>query len=193
MTTNHDDITTQLVRRSTQLFFGKYRGSVTDNDDPEHRGRIKARVPGVLGGTVTGWALPALPFAGDGHGLVMLPKVDATVWIEFEAGNPDIPIWTGCFYAGNAKRPEPDGVDARSVTSVKGHKLVFDDAEDKITVEHSSGARIELSQTEISIEITGSKMVMSQTSITFNDGVLKIGPGGLSLANGAMTLGVPPT
>ena len=50
-----------------------------------------------------------------------------------------------------------------------------------------------MSATELSLTIGPSKMVMSLTSISFNDGVVKIGPAGVSLANGAMTLGVPPT
>ena len=76
-----------------QQFFGKYRGLVTDNRDPEMRGRIRASVPVVLGEQASGWSLPCLPFAakgvphGSGVGFFALPPVGAEVWIEFEGGD----------------------------------------------------------------------------------------------------------
>jgi len=76
---------------SNRTFFGKYRGTVADNSDPQKRGRIKARVPDIFGNEDSGWALPSLPYAGDGVGLFLIPPADAWVWIEFEGGNPDKP------------------------------------------------------------------------------------------------------
>ena len=72
------------------------------------------------------------------------------------------------------------------------HQVVLDDDSDKVIVKHSGGATIEMSATEMCLTIGANKMVMSLTSITFNDGVVKIGPAGVSLAQGAMTMGVPP-
>lgn len=85
----------RLVERAGTSYFGKYRGIVTNVDDPLDQCRIRARVEGLLHGQETGWALPVAPFAGDGHGMVMLPVVGAGVWIEFEAGRLDNPIWSG--------------------------------------------------------------------------------------------------
>jgi hypothetical protein len=79
------------------LFFGKFRGIVRDNNDPLKLGRILAEVPAVPG-MKTNWALPCVPYAGPQVGLFMLPPVEAMVWIEFEGGNPDHPIWSGCFW-----------------------------------------------------------------------------------------------
>ena len=31
-------------------------------------------------------------------GLFLVPPVGANVWVEFEAGDPDYPIWAGCFW-----------------------------------------------------------------------------------------------
>jgi hypothetical protein len=187
-----DQTLEQLARQSGNRFFGKYRGQVTNNDDPENLCRLMALVPAVMGEEPVGWALPALPFIGDGHGLVMLPEVGDMVWIEFEAGNLDFPIWSGGFLVASASAPEPAGVRQRVIVSRNQHKLVLDDDADRITVEHAGGAKLELSNTEITLSIGASTMVMSLTGISFNDGVLKIGPAGVSLAQGAMTLGVPP-
>ena len=82
----------RLVERAGTSYFGKYRGIVTNVDDPLNQCRVRARVDGLLHGQETGWALPVAPFAGDGHGMVMLPAVGAGVWIEFEAGRLDNPI-----------------------------------------------------------------------------------------------------
>ena len=80
-------------------FYGKYRGTVTENSDPSMLGRIRAKVQDVLGSNDSGWALPSLPYAGKGVGLFLVPPVGASVWIEFEHGDPDYPIWSGCFWA----------------------------------------------------------------------------------------------
>ncbi len=82
----------------TDSFLGKFRGRVIDNDDPLKLGRIKAKVPDVFGDEESGWALPCFPVAGPGMGLFMVPPVDAWVWIEFEYGKPEKPIWTGGFF-----------------------------------------------------------------------------------------------
>src|SRR5262249_28436641 len=76
--------------------YGKHRGIVTDNQDPDDLGRIRARVPRLLGAVETGWALPAAPYGGTSEqGLFAIPDVGASVWIEFEAGDLAYPIWTG--------------------------------------------------------------------------------------------------
>ena len=182
----------QLTRHSAGRFFGKYRGTVSNIDDPDNLGRIMALVPSVLDQVPVGWALPAFPFTGDGCGHVMLPAVGAMVWIEFEGGNIDFPIWTGGFFL-NGQRPVPDTAGAHVIVTQGGHKLVLDDDADKVTVEHAAGAQIELTATGITLSIGACKMEMSLTAISFNQGVVKIGPAGVSLAGGAMTLGVPPT
>jgi hypothetical protein len=96
-------------------FPGKYRGTVTDNRDPLLRGRVEVSVPEVLGGN-RAWAMPCVPYAGPGVGLVAPPPVGGNVWVEFEAGSPDRPIWVGCFW-GKGELPErvpaPGGVVLR--------------------------------------------------------------------------------
>ena len=183
----------QLARQVAGSYFGKYRGIVTDNNDPEKLCRIMAQVPAVMGEAEIGWALPAFPFAGDGHGHVMMPEVGSAVWIEFEAGNLNSPIWSGGFFLASQAPPDPQGVGIRVIVSKNKHRVVLDDESDEVTVTHSGGPEIKLTATEISLTIGGSTIVMGLAGIDINNGVLKIGPAGVSLAMGAMTLGVPPT
>ena len=84
-------------------FFGKYRGTVTDNRDPLNRGRVEVSVPEVLGTTAM-WATPCVSYAGKGVGLLTPPPKGTNVWVEFEAGSPERPIWVGCFW-GEAEYP----------------------------------------------------------------------------------------
>ena len=81
----------------TKHNYGKYRGYVVNNSDPEQRGRIPAIVPDGHT-TPTSWAMPCLPMAGIGQGVYMVPPVGAAVWIESERGDPDYPIWVGGFW-----------------------------------------------------------------------------------------------
>lgn len=79
-------------------FWGKYRGIVIDTEDPLMLGRIQVTVPQALGEVATAWAMPCVPYAGLEVGFCMLPPVGGAVWIEFEGGNLDYPIWSGCFW-----------------------------------------------------------------------------------------------
>ncbi len=76
---------------------GKYRGKVSSNIDPKQMGRLQVVVPAVSEEPL-GWAMPCVPYAGDQVGFLTLPPTGANVWVEFEQGNPDYPIWTGCFW-----------------------------------------------------------------------------------------------
>jgi phage baseplate assembly protein gpV len=78
--------------------YGKYRGLVTNVDDPAKMGRIKAKIPKLLGNYDCNWAMPCVPFAGDSHGIQFLPQIGDGVWIEFENGDPNKPIWVGFWW-----------------------------------------------------------------------------------------------
>jgi hypothetical protein len=86
-------------------YWGKYRGIVVDNADPEFRGRIIATVSSVQGLTPLTWAMPCVPLAGFQSGTFMVPSVGSKVWIEFEHGDPNLPIWVGCFWGSMAEVP----------------------------------------------------------------------------------------
>jgi hypothetical protein len=136
-----------LADRLEQAYYGKYEGVVTATDDPLEIGRLRARVPAVLGeDTETGWALPCAPFGGGkDRGLLFLPEVGDTVWIEFAAGDVSRPIWCGVFWgapessgspddlgeATGSELPEIDGNRAGPghlvLKTNAGHHLAFDD------------------------------------------------------------------
>ena len=182
----------QLVERAGTTYYGKYRGTVTNVDDPDNRGRIRATVPAVLGIHECGWAMPASPFAGDGHGFLMLPNVGSAVWIEFEAGQLDDPIWSGGWWA-QGQAPNPGGRNIRVIVSDQGHKIVLDDSAGEVTVTHGKGPEIKLKSNEMTLTVGACSIKITDTAISMNDGVVKVGPAGVSLANGAMSFGVPPT
>lgn len=184
----------RLVERVASSYFGKYRGIVTDVRDPNDQCRIRATVPAVLGEQACGWALPAAPFAGDGHGMVMLPKVGSGVWIEFEAGRLDNPIWSGAWWA-SGQRPEPRGAGVRVIVSEKGHQVILDDEANEVKVVHGDALIpkvIRITDREIVLTCGACEIRISNESISLNDGIIKVGRAGVSLGDGAMTIGVPP-
>jgi hypothetical protein len=79
-------------------YYGKYRGTVIENIDPEQIGRVLVQVPDVLGESPSSWALPCVPAAGIQSGVFVVPPIGSQVWVEFEQGDPDYPIWTGGFW-----------------------------------------------------------------------------------------------
>ena len=79
-------------------YYGKYRATVINNLDAENRGRIQVQVADRFGLFPSTWALPAFQMIAIQGGIVAIPPIHATVWVEFEAGDPDIPIWSGGFY-----------------------------------------------------------------------------------------------
>ena len=89
----------------SKKYYGKYRGTVVNNIDPMQLGRIQAMVPDVSGFIPTSWALPCVPIAGKQMGTFMVPQIGAGVWIEFEQGDPDYPIWVGGFWGIAAEVP----------------------------------------------------------------------------------------
>jgi hypothetical protein len=136
-----DELTIEESQASR--FFGKFRGLVTDNQDPLSLGRIKARVPEVLNDVETGWALPAAPYAGDGVGVYTIPAPAAGVWIEFEAGDVSRPIWTGCWWGtGQLPKDETGSAttpDRKIIRTQQGLLLSLDDAGKTITLSDSDG------------------------------------------------------
>src|SRR5262249_4615619 len=86
-------------------FYGKYRGLVIANIDPEHIGRVIVQVPAVLGAIPSSWAMPCVPAAGIQAGCFIVPPIGSQVWVEFEQGDPDYPIWTGGFWGLVAQVP----------------------------------------------------------------------------------------
>lgn len=86
-------------------YYGKFRGVVLNNIDPMQMARVQVQVPDVLGLGISSWAMPCVPFAGQQSGMFVLPQIGAGVWVEFEQGNQDYPIWVGGFWGSAAEVP----------------------------------------------------------------------------------------
>ncbi len=163
----------RLLGRFVTRHVGKYRGEVVDNEDPSVLGRLKVKVPQVLGEVDSGWALPCLPVTGDGSGIWAIPPVGAAVWVEFEDGDPSRPIWVGGWFAQGA---EPESATPKQIVvkSAGGHLMVIDDDAGKIEITESGGAKIVLDSSGIELSKGGQKVVISDSSVNVNDGALEV-------------------
>ncbi len=123
----------RLARHVDEHRYGKFRAIVTDNMDPQKRGRLKLRIPSVLADQDSDWALPCLPYGGaDQQGIFMVPEIDAQVWVEFEEGDISRPIWVGTFWQQESDTPEDAAKEeptTRLIQTKSGHILQFDDEE----------------------------------------------------------------
>ena len=163
----------------SKTFYGKYRGIVTDNDDPLKMGRIKARVQDVLGDEQSGWALPCAPFGGDSMGFFALPSVDARVWIEFEQGDADFPIWSGCWWGSQDEMPDVLANDANKKVLIQtegGHFILLDDSNDgEITIQLQGGQKIVINGTSIKIDNASNATIeLSGPKVAVNDDALEV-------------------
>jgi len=165
---------------SSPPFFGKYRGVVTNNNDPGLMGRIKARVPDVLGNNESGWAMACTPFAGSGTGFFALPSVGAGVWIEFEQGDPDYPIWAGCWWGAPTDVPTetlPLQTQKVVLKTAGGQSIVLDDtpAVGGIFLKTSFGTKVSIGALIIEIDDgKGGKIKMEGPKVTINNGALEV-------------------
>lgn len=180
------------VERLESRCFGKFRGIVVDNADPEKLGRLRVWVPSLFPsaaspGTedppVSDWAWPCLPYGGSAQqGFFFVPDIGAKIWVEYEEGNLDSPIWSGVFWSrpgGTSDVPEsaaePATPTRRVIRTTSGHEMVFDDAtgDESITLRHKDGALI-------SFDSTGS-VTLANKNGTFL--YLNAGDGELSFAD----------
>jgi uncharacterized protein involved in type VI secretion and phage assembly len=157
--------------------YGKYRGTVVDNVDPEGRGRVQVSVPAVFGDGRRNWAEPCVPYAGDGVGLLAVPPVGTPVWVEFERGDRDYPVLAGALWCDRAPSPGPAvkvwKTDAVTIT------LSDDPNAGGLTVEVGApavGTPMKLSMTSdgISLSIGGSSVRLTAASVSINDGALEV-------------------
>jgi len=141
-----EELLTRLLEHTTSRYYGKYRGTVTDNNDPLRLGRIQASVPGVVGDVSTGWAVPCAPYAGTNAGFFTVPPVGTGVWIEFEAGDVSRPIWTGTWWGAGEPPLNEQGSPPQTTTKIwrseQGLMLVLDDAAQTITLSDSAGLNL---------------------------------------------------
>lgn len=138
----------RAVLRQEGKYFGKYRGFVADDKDPEKRARLKLTVPTVLGEATSTWALPCLPYGGaNGIGFVAVPPVGAQVLVEFMEGDISTPLWTGTFWRTTDEVPpefqaaEPT---AKMLKTLSGHVMIFEDKDGAETITFKSAKEAEV-------------------------------------------------
>lgn len=168
-----------------QPYYGKYRGVVVNNIDPEQLGRIMALVPDVSTVIPTTWAMPCLPVVGLQMGVFTVPPIGAGVWIEFEHGDPDYPIWTGCFPGSLADVPAaaklvPPGVPEITLQTPLQSSLVVSDmpptpATGGIVLRSATNAMLVVNDSGIYINNgKGAMITLIGPTVTINNGALVI-------------------
>ncbi|HSU13661.1 phage baseplate assembly protein V [Longimicrobium sp.] len=164
-------------------FYGKYRGTVINNVDPMQQGRVQAMVPDVTGVIPSSWATACVPITGKQYGMWVLPQIGTGVWIEYEQGDPDYPIWSGCWWGSAAEPPAlalaaAPGVPSIVLQTQGQNTLMISDvpgAAGGILLKTNTGAMISISQTGIIITNgQGASIVMAGPSVTVNQGAMVV-------------------
>ncbi len=208
----YESLLIELAEWRNHSRFGKYRGTVDSVETGDELGIISVKVPDVFGPDfVLERVRPCSPFAGSKHGFVAIPESGDGVWIEFEAGNPSLPIWTGFWWADGAM-PEPKGPLVRSFITSKGHKLLLNDDANNVQLLHAAGAEVTMTDSDVTIRIGDSTIKLTKTDITLQAGAVspqpqikieagqitlqtssvgsvKLTSGGVDIGNGAMKIG----
>lgn len=164
-------------------YHGKYRGTVLDNVDPLQIGRLMVQVPDVSNILPSTWAMPCLPFAGIQSGFYAVPEIGSGVWVEFEQGDPDYPIWVGCYWGSAAEVPAlalaaPPGVQQVVIQTTGQNMVLVSDVPGPtggILLKAATGAFISISDTGITISNgQGATVVMTGPAVTVNEGAMEV-------------------
>jgi uncharacterized protein involved in type VI secretion and phage assembly len=164
-------------------YYGKYRGTVMNNIDPMQIGRIQAIVPDVSNYIPTTFAMPCLTMAGKQMGTYMVPQIGSGVWIEFEQGDPDFPIWTGCFWGVVAEVPalalagNPASPSIVLQSGLQNTVVVSDlpGPTGGIMLKSTTGATLIVNDTGIYIQNgKGASIALVGSAVTINEGALVV-------------------
>jgi len=164
-------------------YYGKYRGTVVNNIDPMQMGRLTVQVPDVKGLIPSTWAMPCFPISGKQMGAYMIPQIGAGVWVEFEQGDPDFPIWSGCWYGSVAEVPAL----ALAGIPVSPNIVIQTGAQNAVVISDVPGPTggIMLKST------TGATLIVNDTGIYIQNGkgamITMVGPT-VTINNGALTI-----
>lgn len=179
-------------RREAKTYYGKYRGVVVNNLDPNGLARVQVQVAAISASPMVNWALPCSPVGGPQHGMVTVPPIGAGVWIEFEQGDPDYPIWTGCFWGSSAEVPSRSGavynkplLQSITLQTPLQHSVVISDMPGPlggIQIRTATEARVFVTDTGIdidngkgaSIQLIGPAIIFNAPILSFNNGALTI-------------------
>ena len=166
-----------------QKHYGKYRGTVINNIDPLQIGRLLVQVPDIGGLIPSSWAMPCFPIAGKQMGAYMIPQIGAGVWVEFEQGDQDYPIWSGCWYGSAAEVPalalagNPVSPSILLQTGLQNTLVISDlpGPTGGIMIKSTTNATLIVNDTGIYIQNgKGASLVMVGPSVTINNGAMTI-------------------
>jgi uncharacterized protein involved in type VI secretion and phage assembly len=169
--------------RGHRKLFGKHRGVVLNNVDPLQQGRLQVKVPGVVWDISTTWAMPCVPIAGIQNGMLALPIVGSSVWVEFEQGNLDHPIWVGCFWGSAAELPAlalatPPGIPAITLQTPLQNGLTISDMPGPaggITLKSAAGATVIINDMGIYIQNgKGAVITLIGPTVSIDNGALTV-------------------
>jgi len=164
-------------------YYGKYRGTVINNVDPMRMGRIQVQVPDVHSVVPSTWAMPCVPSSGIQNGMLWLPMIGAGVWVEFEQGNSDYPIWVGGWWGSAAEVPAlsqiaPPGVSALAIQTALQNGVLVSDVPGPtggIMLKSALGASIIVNDTGIYIQNgKGASITLIGPTVTVNTGALVV-------------------
>ena len=164
-------------------FYGKYRATVINNVDPMFLGRIQVIAPDVSTVMLSSWAMPCVPIAGIQTGTFAVPPIGAGVWIEFEQGDPDYPVWVGGYWGNPAEVPAlarlvPPAVSGFTMQTMLQNGIVVSDVPGPtggIMLKSTTGATLIVNDTGIYIQNgKGASILMVGPTITINQGALVI-------------------
>jgi len=173
------------TQSAVKRFYGKYRGTVIQNIDPELRGRVMCEIPDVTGLVPSSWCEACVPLAGPTGapmGTYFVPPIGAGVWIEFEQGDPNKPIWSGCrFGVGDPPPLAYAGLPISPnivIQTAPQNTLMISDLPGPtggIMLKSALGATLIVNDTGIYIQNgKGAVMTMIGPAIDFNAGALTI-------------------
>lgn len=173
---------TNTDTETQQRYYGKYRGTVVNNIDPMQIGRVQVIVPDVSGPMPSSWAMPCLPVSGTQNGAFTVPSIGAGVWVEFEQGDPDRPIWVGGFYSAAdvpaMARIVPPGLSGFTFQTTLQNGITISDTPGPtggILIKTTTGAMISVSDIGITISNgKGASIVMAGPSVNINAGALTV-------------------
>jgi len=164
-------------------YLGKYRGMVMNNIDPMQMGRLQVQVPDVTGLLPSSWAMPCAPVAGVQTGMFAIPPIGSGVWVEFEHGDNNYPIWVGCFWGSSAEVPAlarltPPVVSAITLQTPLQNGLTVSDVPGPtggIMLKSASGASVIVNDTGIYIQNgKGASIILTGPSVDINTGALTV-------------------
>jgi uncharacterized protein involved in type VI secretion and phage assembly len=164
-------------------YYGKYRATCVNNVDPMMLGRIQVIVPDVSAVLPSSWAMPCLPGLGMQSGVVTVPVIGAGVWVEFERGDPDYPIWVGGFWGSAAEVPAlalavPPGVPGLTYQTPLQNGITINDVPGPsggIMIKTALGATLIVNDTGIIIQNgKGASITLVGPAVTINNGALTV-------------------